>query len=228
MRQIRTRKSWTVGIAVGMAVALAVLVSRPGNCGTPSEITFLSQSHFVPAWEQEIRKQMETWGKQKGVKTRADFVATAEFNTKLVSEAESKTGHDIVVIKWQQPTLFKDSLADLDAIVGDVGKQHGGWLPIGKEAFVDGHWKAVPFYHQSFPAVYRKDLFQEIGMSREQVQNMTWDQFLNGYLKGARSPKDMGAKSVPKLEGAHKATALPPMIRTASAASTPAIVELNR
>ena len=183
MRQIRTRKSCTVWIAVGMLVALAVLISRPGNCGTPSEITFLSQSHFVPAWEQEIRKQMETWGKLKGVKTRADFVATAEFNTKLVSEAESKTGHDIVVIKWQQPTLFKDSLADLDAIVGDVGKQHGGWLPIGEEAFVDGHWKAVPFYHQSFPAVYRKDLFQEIGMSREQVQNMTWGQFLEAAKK---------------------------------------------
>ena len=48
------------------------------------------------------------------------------------------------------------------------------------------------------------------------LETMTWDQFLNGYLKGARSPKDMGAKSVPKLEGAHKATILPPMIKTAS------------
>jgi multiple sugar transport system substrate-binding protein len=180
------RRTWKLGVwGVAMLVVAALMggMARAGNCGTPSEITFLSQSHFVPAWEQEIRKQMEVWGKQKGVTTRADFVATAEFNAKLVSEAETKAGHDIVVIKWQQPTLFKDSLADLDVIATEVGKQHGGWLPIGKQAFVDGHWKAIPFYHQSFPAVYRKDLFQEIGMSREKVQNMTWDQFLEAAKK---------------------------------------------
>lgn len=183
MRRTRIWRSRTTWAAIALAAPLLALAARPGLCGTPTEITLLSQSHFVPAWEQEIRKQVEIWGKQKGIPTRVDFVGSAELNAKLVSEAETKAGHDVVIIKWQQPALFKDSLADLDALATELGTQHGGWLPIGQEAFVDGRWKAVPFYHQSFPALYRKDLFQEIGVTREQVHNMNWDQFLEAAKK---------------------------------------------
>jgi multiple sugar transport system substrate-binding protein len=192
MRRSRIWKRRTAWAIIALAIPLLVLAVRPGLCGTPTEITFLSQSHFVPPWEQEIRKQIETWGKQKGVTTRADFVATAEFNAKLVSEAETKAGHDVVVIKWQQPALFKDSLSDQDALSAELGAQNGGWLPIGQEAFVDGRWKAIPFYHQSFPAVYRKDLFQEIGITREQVHNMTWDQLLEAAKKLYAKGKPVG------------------------------------
>ncbi len=176
----RHRNVWA-GIALG--IALLVLAARPGFCGAPAEITLLTNTHFVPAFETELRKQVEAWGKQKGVPTRVDFVASAEFNAKMVSEAETKAGHDIVVIKQQQPALFKDSLVDLDALAAELGSQHGGWLPIAEQAFVDGHWKGIPFYHQSFPVVYRKDLFQEIGMTRDQVHTMTWDQLLEAAKK---------------------------------------------
>jgi hypothetical protein len=41
-------------------VATVVLVARPEICATPAEITLLTQDHFVPAWEQELRKQVGT------------------------------------------------------------------------------------------------------------------------------------------------------------------------
>lgn len=188
MRQTRIWRSRTVWVAIALAVPLLVLAARPGLCGTPTEITFISNTHFVPAFETEMKRQLEAWGKPKGIPTRADFVASAEFNAKMVSEAETKAGHDIVLIKQQQPALFKDSLVDQDALAAELNPQHGGWVSIGQQGFVDGHWKGIPYYHQSYCAVYRKDLFQEIGVTREQVQKMTWDQLLEVakklYAKG--------------------------------------------
>jgi multiple sugar transport system substrate-binding protein len=180
MTQAAIWRNCALWVAIVLALPLVAVTARPAVCG---EVTLLTNTHFVPAFETELRKQVDAWGKQKGVPTRVDFVASAEFNAKMVSEAETKAGHDIVVIKQQQPALFKDSLMDLDALAKELGTQHGGWLPIAEQAFVDGHWKAIPFYHQSFPAVYRKDLFQEIGVTREQVHKMTWDQLLEAAKK---------------------------------------------
>ncbi len=182
--------SW---IFLGVIVTTVALSARPGLCGAPAEVTVLIQSHFVPAYEQELKKQVEAWGKQKGVATRVDFVSTAEFNAKLVAEAETKAGHDVVVFRNYDAALYKDSLTDLDAVANDLGNQYGGWLPIAKEtSFFDNHWKVVPYYHQSFPAVYRMDLFNEVGFTREQVHNFTWDQFLEAAKKLHAKGKPVG------------------------------------
>ena len=176
------RLAWSC-LAV-LLIGLPFLGTSPGYCGAPSEISFMHTGHFVPAFEQEIRKQMEVWGKQKGVAVRADFVSGTEFDAKLVSEAETRTGHDVVAIRLYDAALYQDSLADQDALATELGAQHGGWLPIAQESsYFGGHWKAVPFYHQSEPAVYRTDLFQQIGLTREQVHALTWDRFLDAAKK---------------------------------------------
>jgi|GEM_PF-1506819 hypothetical protein len=59
---MNAKRSWyqtIVWIFLGVIVATVVLVARPGICATPAEITLLTQDHFVPAWEQELRKQVE-------------------------------------------------------------------------------------------------------------------------------------------------------------------------
>jgi multiple sugar transport system substrate-binding protein len=182
--------SW---VFLGVIVLTVALSARPGLCGAAAEITVLIQSHFVPAYEQELKKQVEAWGKQKGVATRVDFVSTAEFNAKLVAEAETKAGHDVVVFRNYDAALYKDSLTDLDGVANDLANQYGGWLPIAREtSFFDNHWKVVPYYHQSFPAVYRMDLFNEVGFTREQVHNLTWDKFLEAAKKLHAKGKPVG------------------------------------
>jgi multiple sugar transport system substrate-binding protein len=193
MKKERFRHPGVAGVLFSLVILVVAVSTQPAMSGAPTEITFLHQGHFVPAWEQEIQKQLAAWGKQKGVTTRADFVATAEFNAKLVAEAETRAGHDVVAIRNYDAALYKDSLADLDDIANDLGNQYGGWLPLGKEtAFFGGHWKAIPFYHQSFPAVYRMDLLKEAGFSREQVHNFTWDQFLEAAKKLHAKGKPVG------------------------------------
>jgi len=193
MKRERFRHLGVAVVLFSLVVLVVAVSARPAMSGAPAGITFLCNSHFVPAWEQEIQKQLEAWGKQKGVATRADWVATAEFNAKLVAEAETRAGHDIVVIRNYDAALYKDSLIDMDAMANELGNQYGGWLPFGKEtSFFDGHWKAIPIYHQSFPAVYRMDLLQEIGVTREQVHKMNWDQFLEAAKKLHAKGKPVG------------------------------------
>ncbi len=193
MEPTRSWRSRTAWLLVLLAVPLLALAARPALAGTPSEITVLQQGHFIPAWETELKKQVEAWGKQKGIRTRVDFVSTTEFDAKIVAEAETKAGHDVVVFRQFQPGLYKDSLVDLDGVVNDLGNQYGGWLPIAREtAFFGGHWKAIPFYHQSYLAVYRTDLFKEVGYSREQVHSITWDQVLDAAKKLHAKGKPIG------------------------------------
>jgi multiple sugar transport system substrate-binding protein len=181
------------GLFLALVLITVALSAQPGICGAPAEVTVLIQSHFVPAYEQELKKQVAAWGKQKGVPTRVDFVGTAEFNAKLVAEAETKAGHDVVVFRNYDAALYKESLTDLDALATELGNQYGGWLPVGKDtSFIDGHWKAIPYYHQSFPAVYRMDLFNGIGISREQVHSFTWGQFLDAAKKLHAKGKPVG------------------------------------
>ncbi len=193
MRRTQVSLSRGVWPVIAFVIPLLALAAHPGLCGTPTEITVLQQSHFIPAWETELQKQVEAWGKQKGIRTRVDFVSTTEFDAKIVAEAETRAGHDVVVFRQYQVGLYKDSLADVDAIANDLGNQYGGWLPIARETcFFDGRWKAVPFYHQSYVAVYRTDLFKEIGFSREQVHNMNWDRFLDAAKRLHAKGKPLG------------------------------------
>ena len=133
MRSARLWNRGGRGLFLILVVAALALSSQPGICGAPAEVTLLIQSHFVPAYETELKKQVEAWGKQKGVATRVDFVGTAEFNAKLVAEAETRAGHDVVVFRNYDAALYKDSLTDLDAVANDLGNQYGGWLPIARE-----------------------------------------------------------------------------------------------
>ena len=193
MRSARVWSRGATGLFLATVVMVAVLSPLPGICGAPAEVTVLIQSHFVPAYEQELKKQVEAWGKQKGIPTRVDFVSTAEFNAKLVAEAETKAGHDLVVFRNYDAALYKDSLTDLTAVATELGNQYGGWLPMAREtSFFDGQWKVVPYYHQSFPAVYRMDLFQEVGFTREQVHKFTWDQLLEAAKKLHAKGKPLG------------------------------------
>ena len=193
---MRSARMWSRGatrLFLALVVMVVALSAQPGLCGAPAEVTVLIQSHFVPAYEQELKKQVEAWGKQKGGATRVDFVSTAEFNAKLVAEAETKAGHDVVVFRNYDAALYKESLTDLDAVATDLGNQYGGWLPLARDTSVfDNHWKVVPYYHQSFPAVYRMDLFKEVGVTREQVHNFTWEQFLEAAKKLHAKGKPVG------------------------------------
>ncbi|MBT5108975.1 MAG: extracellular solute-binding protein [Rhodospirillaceae bacterium] len=155
----------TGGLAGILATGVAPAV------GQTRELKMLVNSHFVPASDEELRRQMEEFGKAEGVKTRLDRVAHLQLPAVLAGEIQGQKGHDIVAVRNADPNLYSKHLVSLDGLYEKIGKAGGGWTnnDVGKGR--DGHQKAIPWYFISFPIAIRTDLVSEIG------ENMpdTWD-----------------------------------------------------
>src|SRR5205814_2871138 len=53
-----------------------------------------------------------------------------------------------------------------------LGRKYGGWLPSGRAlGQVDGVWRGYPDFYQAEPPIYRKDLFQQVGLGEPK----TWE-----------------------------------------------------
>ena len=82
--------------AVGATGAMVALERGPA-WAQKRELTFLSNNHFVPASDDELRRQAEAFGKQAGITVRVDTIAALQLPAKRAAEAQSQTGHDMVL-----------------------------------------------------------------------------------------------------------------------------------
>ena len=160
--------------AMGATGAVLVLDRAPA-WGQKRELTFLSANHFVPSSDDELRRQMEIFGKQAGVGVRLDTIQGLQLPAKRAAEAQAQTGHDLVFLSQADPFLFENNLIDLGAVVESLGKKYGGWYPFAAEsAQTNTGWKAVPWYWVSFPATYNMAHFRKAGLEPPK----TWDELL--------------------------------------------------
>ena len=139
------------------------------------ELTFLSWNHFVPAADDELRRQAEVFSKQAGVTVRVDTIAHLQLPAKRAAEAQSQSGHDILLTGGADPFLFENQLADIGDLVDDLGKKWGGWYPFAAESGqTKSGWKAVPWFWISFPATYNMAHFKKAGLEYPK----TWAELL--------------------------------------------------
>src|ERR1044071_6044776 len=117
------------------AVAAAWLtVERTPAYAQKRELTFLSWNHFVPASDDELRKQAEAFGKQVGATVRVDTIAHLQLPAKRAAEAQSQSGHALLLTGGAGPFLFENQLADVADLVDELGKKYGGWYPFAAES----------------------------------------------------------------------------------------------
>src|SRR5207244_12962645 len=79
------------------------------------------------------------------------------------------------------PHLFEKHLADLSGLVEELEKKYGKVQQIGRQiGYNEGTktWSAFPDYYIRFPGLYRKDLWDEIGMKPD-----TWEVLRVGGAK---------------------------------------------
>ena len=139
------------------------------------ELTFLSWNHFVPAADDELRRQAEVFSKQAGVTVRVDTIAHLQLPAKRAAEAQSQSGHDMLLTSDADPFLFENQLADIGDLVDDLGKKWGGWYPFAAESCqTKSGWKAVPWFWISFPATYNMAHFKKAGLEYPK----TWAELL--------------------------------------------------
>jgi len=161
------------GTTAGMASWLAL--GRAPAFAQKRELTFLSWNHFVPASDDELRKQAEAFGKANNCTVRVDTIAHLQLPAKYAAEAQSQSGHDMIITREADPSLYEQQLADVGDIIGDIGKKYGGWYPFSAElAQTKSGWRSVPWFWISFPATYNQAHFKKAGLEAPK----TWAELL--------------------------------------------------
>jgi multiple sugar transport system substrate-binding protein len=151
----------TTGVAAGISGIL--LYRQAPVWAATRELTMISWNHYVPQADVVLREQAEAFGKQAGVKLTIDTIPHAHIAAKLVGEAQSGAGHDIILLRNVQTALHKDSLVVMDDVAEELAGKYGNWYPVGRLAeFLDGHWRAIPWFYVSAGITYRTDLFEQV------------------------------------------------------------------
>ncbi len=147
-------------------------------------VTMLQWSHFVPPFNPELERQVEEWGKLRGVEARVDFIAHRDLPAKLGAEAEARKGHDVVQLRFFDGALHRANLVGVDDLAQELERTTGPWLDIAKYVgFVSGEWCCIPYYYYSTLATINTEYWDKIGMSSETVAKLTWDEFLEAARK---------------------------------------------
>ncbi len=163
----------STGVTAGMASWLAL--GKAPAYAQKRELTFLSWNHFVPASDDELRKQAEAFSKQAGVTVRVDTIAHLQLDAKFAAEAQSQSGHDMIRTHNVVPFLYENLLADVGDVVESLGKKYGGWYPFAAEAHeTKSGWRGVPWFWISFPATYNQAHFKKAGLETPK----TWAELL--------------------------------------------------
>jgi len=171
MRRMTRRKF----LATTSAVGAAALTGRAPAFAQKRELSLLSNNHFVPAADDELRRQADVFSKQAGVTVKVDTIQALQLPAKRAAEAQSQSGHDLVILSHADPFLFENSLIDVSPLVDSLGKKYGGWYPFGAESALTGSgWKAVPWYWVAFPATYNMAHYKKAGLEYPK----TWDELL--------------------------------------------------
>jgi multiple sugar transport system substrate-binding protein len=157
-----------------------------GRRPTGGSSKLLMRSHFVPAYDTWFDKWAADWGAKNKVAVEADHILSGELAAKIAAEVAAGGGHDIYgLTRSGEPQLFNKQMVDVSDIANALGSTHGGWIQLGEQiGLVEGAWKAVPEYFIDFPALYRKDIFDDLGLKPID----TWDD----VLKSGTILKDKG------------------------------------
>jgi len=169
---LRTAAGTTAGMASWLALGKAPAFAQK------RELTFLSWNHFVPAADDELRKQAEAFAKANNCAVRVDTMAHLQMPAKIAAEAQSQSGHDMYRSAGADPFLYENLHANVDDVVDKLGKQYGGWYPFcAQMCQTASGWKAVPWFWVSFPATYNMAHFKKAGFGDSYPK--TWAELLS-------------------------------------------------
>ena len=177
----------TTGAVVAGASLGDMLLARQAPAQIKgTNLRILVWSHFVPAYDVWFDKFTKEWGDKNGVKVRVDHIPHLELPARYAAEFAAGAGHDLIYFVGQILTgQYYRNLVDLSDVAEGLGKKYGGWLDASKSAAqVGGAWYGVPDFFISIPVLWRKDLFESVGLGAPN----TWDDL----RKAARLLKPKG------------------------------------
>jgi multiple sugar transport system substrate-binding protein len=176
-----TRRAFIhVAGATGVAMAGGALRLPRADAGASVTIRLLAHSSYNEDSDKAIAKIGTDFAAKHNAAFSGDFIDQPEVAAKLTAEEQAQSGHDIVDLQDNLPTIHKNFLVPLDDIVAEITKQYGPFYPIAKDSgYVDGRWLSLPWLGNCELAVYRSDYLAQAG----EKSPSTWDDLLRAATK---------------------------------------------
>ena len=183
-RVTRRRFLKQTGLTLAAAGA-APVISTPfisSALADTKTLSIVQWSHFVPAYDKWFDQFAKDWGDQNKIAVTVDHIPVATVAARAAAEASAGSGHDL--FGWNGAGgahLYRKFLMDVTSLVESVEKKYGKVTNIGRQIGYnqdDKTWSAFPDYYINFPVMYRKSLWDEIGMKPD-----TWDNIRLGGAK---------------------------------------------
>ncbi len=168
-----------------LAAGSAPLLSAPfvsSALADTKSLSIVQWSHFVPAYDKWFDEFAKDWGEKNKISVTVDHIPVQNVAARAAAEASAGSGHDL--FGWNGAGgahLYRKFLIDMGDLVESVEKKYGKVSTIGRQLGFnqdDGTWSAFPDYYINFPGMYRKSLWDEIGMKPD-----TWDNLRIGGAK---------------------------------------------
>jgi ABC-type glycerol-3-phosphate transport system substrate-binding protein len=167
------------------AAAGAIPKARPG-----AQIRLLQWVSFVPAADDEIRRQAKEFSDANNVQVTIETVTGDQLQPKTAAAVEAGSGPDIIQMQYGWPHLYDTACMDVTDMV-DMLKGKVGTVNQVNDAFckVNGKYLAVPYCQVPNAWSYRTDLWQQAGLSSFFT---TWDEL-------AANGKQLKSKGLPPI-----------------------------
>lgn len=195
----RTRKSWQIGMtAAAVASALTVTACSGAGGGGSSSSDGESINVLMVSNPQMVDIQdltADTFTKDTGITVNYTVLPENELRDKVTQDIASQAGqYDIASVGayetqlWQQNGWLHemssyaeaDSDYDVDDLLAPISESLSG---------DDGKLYALPFYGESSFLMYRKDIFEDLGLTMP--DKPTWDEVADLAAKVDKAESDM-------------------------------------
>src|SRR4051794_27842189 len=145
-------------------------------------LSIVQWSHFVPEYDKWFDQFARDWGQKNHIEVTVDHIPVANVAARAAAEASAQSGHDL--FGWNGAGgahLYRKFLVDVTSLVEATEKKYGKVSTIGRQIGYnqdDKTWSAFPDFYINFPSMYRKSMWDEIGMKPD-----TWDNVRIGGAK---------------------------------------------
>jgi multiple sugar transport system substrate-binding protein len=167
--------------AAGSAPALSAPFVSSALAQTKT-LSIVQWAHFVPEYDTWFDKFAKDWGEKNKIAVTVDHIPVQNIPARAAAEASAGSGHDLFGFNGAGGAhLYRKFFIDVADLVKETEKKYGAVSVIGKQLGFnadDGTWSAFPDFYINFPGMYRKSMWDEIGMKPD-----TWDNLRIGGAK---------------------------------------------
>jgi multiple sugar transport system substrate-binding protein len=175
-RKVKRREFLGRTAAAGAAVATggAIFGGHPPAFAQSRSVHYLQWSSFIKDADVVTRDQAMEFEKASGIKMTVEFINQNDMNARATAAIESGQGADVMLMINNEPHLFAKGIENHDKLVAELLSDDPYPFVLGATT-VDGVPRGVPYFIIGNANVYRKDVFDELGISRTPD---TWDEYL--------------------------------------------------